>query len=303
MGVDNLPRPQDVQVVTESTAVETPAAATTSTEGFASGFFAAAGAAAGAALASALSTPQGQAAVASVIIPVAEVVGQDGTSGQSASVVSSNDPDAPNEPVSGFAKLKGFGALLYQGVSSAAQSSPLKAINSRKTFVGRLRRELVLFANPREFSRPADRLDCLSRIRNNVAHLPLTYGLIYGMVAINTLLSSVMLVAQVALVSGLGVFFFVVTDADAPVTIGGYKLGKTEKKLVVGGLSAFLFLFGGFVASLIWVAVFGSLFVGLHAGLRNKIELDLLEEAQLENGEEASPFVVEELNLGPTTET
>lgn len=295
MGVsDDLPRPQEVQAPVAAATETTPSA----TEGFASGFLAAAGAAAGAAFASAVSTPQGQAALVSAVMPVAEVVGNDSTP-------TNNDPDAPDAPASttSLAKLKGFGSLLYAGVANAASSSPLKAINSRKTFVGRLRRELVLFANIREFSRPPDRTEWISRVRANVAHLPLTYGLIYGVVAINTLLSSVLLVAQVALVSGLGVLFFVVTDADAPVTIGGYKLGKTEKKLALGLLSGFLFLFGGFVASLIWVAVVGSLFVGVHAGLRNKIELDPLEEAQLEDGEEMSPFVVEELNFGgPATQ-
>lgn len=167
-------------------------------------------------------------------------------------------------------------------ISSASKYNPLKDISSVQQLSARLKKEAVGCFDPREYSKPATRDECMARLRSNVGFFRISYGVIFAFFLVYFLLTSPFLLFELALVVGVWVYFFKLKGEEA-VTIGSYKLENREKLAVACVLTVLVALFGGIISYLIWVCVVSGIVISIHAAFRKQIEpnpLDDLAEAQ-----------------------
>jgi len=138
------------------------------------------------------------------------------------------------------------------------------------------------FISPTAFSKPADRSECLRRIRANVSHFRNIYGIVFIVVMVYTVLSSPMLLMGLCILAGAWLYSFVLTNQDEALSIAGFELRRREKLIVLVPFSILIVTLSGMINSLLWVFILSSLIALPHASFHEPHELDALDRLELE---------------------
>ena len=147
------------------------------------------------------------------------------------------------------------------------------------------------FVAPTAFSKPADRSECLRRVRANVSHFRNIYGLIFIAVMIYTVLSSPMLLFGLFILASAWVYAFVLTNQEEALTIAGFEMRRREKLFALVPFTILVVTLSGMINSLLWVLILSSLIALPHASFHEPHELDALDALELE-GLKSGPSMV-----------
>ena len=198
------------------------------------------------------------------------------------SAPSSNGGDSSNGTGPGWTSMGFVGSRLSGLSGTATKYNPLEGVTSIAQGVNKTRKSATRFFACSEFSKPANRGELMDRLRSNTYQFKLMYGILYLGVLVYYLLTSMSLVFGVCLIAGSWTYFFAITNADTPMTIGGHTLGRKEKTFccVVGSL--LVAVFTGIFSTLLWVLAVGTILTVGHASFRKKLESDPLFELEQE---------------------
>ena len=182
----------------------------------------------------------------------------------------------------GWAAMGFVGSRLSGLSGTATRYNPLEGVGSLADGVNKTRKSATRFFACSEFSKPKNRGELVDRLRSNTYQFKLMYGILYLGVLVYYLLTSMSLVFGVVLIAGSWTYFFAITNADTPMTIGGHTLGRKEKTFccIVGSL--LVAVFTGIFSTLLWVLAVGSILTVAHASFRKKLESDPLFELEQE---------------------
>lgn len=176
----------------------------------------------------------------------------------------------------------GKGAAVFLG-----SNNPLKGVKSLQDMAIKVQREAKNIANPKEFSKPADRAELMNRLGSNLNSFKTVYSMCYLTVMLYFVLTSPFLLFEIALITGLWFYFFKFHSADQVVKISSHSFGRKEKMLVLVPLTTFVAFFGGLISTFIYMFLWGSVLVGVHASFRQPLQADPLDE--LEDSIQESP--------------
>merc|ERR1711998_463476 len=129
---------------------------------------------------------------------------------------------------------------------------------------------------------PADRTECLRRVRANMSHFRYIYGLIFIVVMVYTVLSSPLLLMGLLILAAAWLYSFVLTNQDEALTIAGFELRRREKLIVLVPFSILVVTLSGMINSLLYVIILSSLIALPHASFHEPHELDALDQLELE---------------------
>ena len=138
------------------------------------------------------------------------------------------------------------------------------------------------FVSPTSFSKPADRSECLARIRANLSHFRTIYGCIFVGILIYTVLSSPLLLCGLLMLAGAWAYSFLLTPQDEPLVVAGFELRRREKLIVLIPFSILVVTLTGMINSVLWVLVLSSFVALPHASFHELHELDALDRLELE---------------------
>lgn len=165
--------------------------------------------------------------------------------------------------------------------TSSTASSVLSSLGNRQSFVNKVRRELSKMIDPREYSRPpSDQI--MARISNNAKYFKITYSLVFLIVMTLVVLASPIVFLALGLIGGMWYALFIARNPDEVFNIRGHEIGRREKLTALIPATLLIVTFGGLISTLIYILFLGSAVCGTHAALRNKIEVDPLDELEME---------------------
>ena len=151
-----------------------------------------------------------------------------------------------------------------------------------RLLIGKLSILARAFISPTSFSKPADRSECLQRVRGNFSHFRNIYGLIFIAVAIYTVLSSPLLLCGLLILASAWLYSFVLTPQEEPLTVAGFQLRRREKLIVLVPFSILVVTFSGMINSLVYILILTSFIAVPHAAFHELHELDALDQLELE---------------------
>lgn len=172
-------------------------------------------------------------------------------------------------------RLTGAGRL-------ATKYNPLENVKSVADGLNKTQKSARRFFACTEFNKPPSRAEWMGRLSSNTYQFKLMYGILYLGVLVYYLLTSMSLVFGVVLIVGSWGYFFMLTSADTPMTIGGHTLQRKEKTVVCVVGSLLVAVFTGIFSTLLWVVAVGTCLTVLHASFRKKLESDPLFELEQE---------------------
>jgi hypothetical protein len=181
----------------------------------------------------------------------------------------SESGDAPPAPGMFKKVLEGAKALLGNKMIMTQMFGTLRVL-TRSAF------------NPLEFSKPADRTECLHRVRTNGYHYRHWYSIVFLGCTVYTILSSPLLLFGMLMLLGAWLYAFVLTAPDAIMEVAGFQLKRRERLLVLVPFSILVVTLTGMINSLLYVVVLSSLVSLPHASFHTPAEFDELDALELE---------------------
>ena len=125
------------------------------------------------------------------------------------------------------------------------------------------------FLSIRAFSVPKQG-EILSRVQGNVKAFWGPYGLIFGGVALYSVISSPILLLSLFTLLAVYLFLFKI-HAGQTVKIGDHTCDATQKTMFFGILSVLIFVFSGFLSYMISIVIYGACIVFIHAALHKPV--------------------------------
>ena len=177
--------------------------------------------------------------------------------------------DAPPAPGMFKKVLEGAKALLGNKAIMSQMFGTLRVL-TRSAF------------NPLEFSKPADRTECLNRVRTNGYHYRHLYSIVFLICTVYTILSSPLLLFGMLMLLGAWLYAFVFMAPDAIMEVAGFQLKRRERLLVLVPFSILVVTLTGMINSLLYVIVLSSLVSLPHAAFHTPAEFDELDALELE---------------------
>lgn len=164
--------------------------------------------------------------------------------------------------------------------------NPIAGIHSTKALSMSAKREVFKLVDPRGYSKPKSSDEAMKRIRANLNFFKLTYTSVPILFLISFVLSNPTLFLSIIICAGLWSAFFAL-GPDKVWQLGSVSLGRGEKLTILSSFTVIVVIFGGLITYAIYVVFGSAVIVGLHAAVKEPVEVDALE--QLEN--EGQSFV------------
>ena len=123
------------------------------------------------------------------------------------------------------------------------------------------------------FSIPTNRTIWLNRMKQNLSQFKFSYLIIMSLTSIYILLTSPILMIELAALVFLWVIFFRFYKGNEIIHLGKYQIGKITKIVIMAVFTALVSFFGGLMTSLIYMGLMGSSVILLHASFRETSQL------------------------------
>ena len=158
--------------------------------------------------------------------------------------------------------------------------NPVAGIHSTKALSMNAKKEIFKLVDPRGYSKPKTSDEAMKRIRANLNFFKLTYTSVPILFLISFVLSNPTLFLSIIICAALWSAFFAL-GPDKVWQLGSVSLGRGEKLTILTSFTVIVVIFGGLITYAIYVLFGSAAIIGLHASVKDPVEVDALE--QLEN--------------------